>query len=284
MLFRSEGGGVWRCVGYLPSAGYSGYATLTGVQSSAPIVSVAGGTADAITGTYTPAITALTSGPLLVRAGFANATTTPTFTPNSGVIAAKTIVKGANAALAAGDIAGAGHWIELQYDSTLDKWVLQNPATGVSVVAGVPTVNGRTGAVTTIVSAARLVKQRTAYDLTGIPSWAKRVTVMLNNATTSASSPLRFQLGDSGGIETTGYNGATWIYNASTYYSGGIDLYNGSSSNGQEVKFTLDLQDSATNTWGVSLVGGFRTVNQVDRKSTRLNSSHIPLSRMPSSA
>ena len=227
------------------------------------IVSVAGGTADAITGTYTPAITALTSGPLLVRAGFANATTTPTFTPNSGVIAAKTIVKGANAALAAGDIAGAGHWIELQYDSTLDKWVLQNPATGVSVVAGVPTVNGRTGAVTTIVSAARVALSGTAYDLTGIPSWAKRVTVMLNNATTSASSPLRFQLGDSGGIETTGYNGATCIYNASTSYSGGIDLYNGSSSNGQEVKFTLDLQDSATNTWGVSLVGGFRTVNQV---------------------
>jgi hypothetical protein len=34
--------------------------------------------------------------------------------------------------LVAGDIAGAGHWIELQYDSTLDKWALQNPATGVT--------------------------------------------------------------------------------------------------------------------------------------------------------
>ena len=34
--------------------------------------------------------------------------------------------------MAAGDIAGAGHWIELQYDLTLDKWVLLNPATGVS--------------------------------------------------------------------------------------------------------------------------------------------------------
>ena len=29
---------------------------------------------------------------------------------------------------------------------------------------------------------------------------------------------------------------------------------------------------------------GFRVANYLDRKSTRLNSSHIPLSRMPSSA
>ena len=30
--------------------------------------------------------------------------------------------------MVAGDIAGAGHWLELQYNSTLDKWVLKNPA------------------------------------------------------------------------------------------------------------------------------------------------------------
>ena len=32
------------------------------------------------------------------------------------------------------------------------------------------------------------------------------------------------------------------------------------------------------------IVGGWNYTNSVDRKSTRLNSSHIPLSRMPSSA
>lgn len=108
------------------------------VQNNSAIASVAGGTADAITATYTPAVTALTNGmSLYVRAGSANATTTPTFTPASGTIPAKTIVKGASAALAVGDIAGGGHWIELQYDLTLDKWVLQNPATGVtSTVVG----------------------------------------------------------------------------------------------------------------------------------------------------
>lgn len=99
-----------------------------GLQGCYFNISAAGGTADAITGSYTPGITELINGmALYVRAGSANATTTPTFTPNSEAIAAKTIVKGAGSALAAGDIAGGGHWIELQYDAILDKWVLLNP-------------------------------------------------------------------------------------------------------------------------------------------------------------
>lgn len=105
---------------------------ITDYQKAAAITSAAGGTADAITATFTPPIAALTNGmKLYVRAGYANATTTPTFTPNSGVIVAKSIVKGAGAALSASDIAGGGYWLELQYDGPLDKWVLLNPANGV---------------------------------------------------------------------------------------------------------------------------------------------------------
>ena len=88
----------------------------------------AGGTADAITGTYTPAPTSVTDGDLFfVRASAANATTTPTFTPNSGVVTARTIVKGANTALAAGDINGDGHEIILRYRASDTKYVLLNP-------------------------------------------------------------------------------------------------------------------------------------------------------------
>lgn len=91
-------------------------------------VAHAAGTADALTAAFTPAPHAWPDGvPFFVRAASANATTTPTFTPNSGTLTAKTIVKGANVALAAGDIAGAGQWLILQYDATLDKVVLLNP-------------------------------------------------------------------------------------------------------------------------------------------------------------
>jgi hypothetical protein len=45
----------------------------------------------------------------------------------------------------------------------------------------------------------------TSIDFTSIPSWVKRVTVMLNGVSTNGSSVIQVQLGDSGGIETTGY-------------------------------------------------------------------------------
>lgn len=100
-------------------------------------IASAGGTVDAITAAISPAPRTWEAGvPFFIRAAGANATTTPTFTPNSGTLAAKTIVKGANAALVAGDISGAGHWLMMQYDATLDKVVLLNPAYGVNSTGG----------------------------------------------------------------------------------------------------------------------------------------------------
>ena len=104
------------------------------IQAAFNTAVVAAGTADALTGAFSPAIAALPAAPgtlsALVRAGSANATATPTFKADDTT--AKTIIKGNNLPLVAGDIAGAGHWLDLQYDATLDKWVLQNPATGIS--------------------------------------------------------------------------------------------------------------------------------------------------------
>lgn len=95
-----------------------------------------GGTADAITASYSIPLTALVDGQLCyVRATAANTTTTPTFSPSG--ITARTIVKNGNAALAAGDIAGDGHELILRYRLSDTKWELLNPA-----VTGVPTITG----------------------------------------------------------------------------------------------------------------------------------------------
>ncbi len=106
------------------------------VRNQSAAIASATGSADALVGAYTPAVPALANGlTLYLRAASANATTTPSFTPNSVLpITVKTIVKGNGLALVPGDIAGAGHWLELQYDLTLDKWVLLNPATGTATV------------------------------------------------------------------------------------------------------------------------------------------------------
>lgn len=105
-------------------------------QKAAPISAAAGGTVDAITGNFTPVVAGLANHMLLiVRASGANTSITPSFTPAPGTISAKTIVKGHNLPLVAGDISGAGFRMALQYDQPLDKWVLLNPATGVTAAA-----------------------------------------------------------------------------------------------------------------------------------------------------
>lgn len=45
----------------------------------------------------------------------------------------------------------------------------------------------------------------TSIDFTGIPSWAKRITVMFNGVSTNGTSNLLIQVG-SGSVTTTGYN------------------------------------------------------------------------------
>ena len=46
----------------------------------------------------------------------------------------------------------------------------------------------------------------TSIDFTGIPSWVKRITVLLNGVSFATSSNIIVQLGTSGGVEATGYS------------------------------------------------------------------------------
>lgn len=47
----------------------------------------------------------------------------------------------------------------------------------------------------------------TSIDFTSIPSWVKRVTVILSDVSTNGTSQYICQIGDSGGIENSGYTG-----------------------------------------------------------------------------
>ncbi|MHA3052540.1 hypothetical protein [Acinetobacter sp. ANC 4640] len=191
---------------FIPNSGI----LVGGLQNNLCNSSVAGGTSDALTGSYNPGITSLPSAgngvlTLYLRAASANTTATPTFTPNSGVITAKTIVKGAGSALVAGDIAGGGHWIELQYDATLDKWVLLNPATGVSATQA------------SVAGAFSNLKISTV----GISNYNSVITansVVLKNS--AGNSYLAQSVNATGNINTVGANGldtgtlalSTWYY------------------------------------------------------------------------
>ena len=54
---------------------------------------------------------------------------------------------------------------------------------------------------------------------TGIPSWAKRITVVLADVSTSGTSRVQIQLGTSTGYLTTGYTTTYGGFNASTQTS-----------------------------------------------------------------
>jgi hypothetical protein len=52
---------------------------------------------------------------------------------------------------------------------------------------------------------------QTSVDFTSIPSWVKRITVMFNAVSLSGTAYMQVQLGDSGGVEITGYTGSVTI-------------------------------------------------------------------------
>ena len=76
----------------------------------------------------------------------------------------------------------------------------------------VPTANIANGAVTPVklsqpftLATSVASTSGTAIDFTGIPSWARRVTVLIAGISTNGSSSMQVQLGTSGGFETSSY-------------------------------------------------------------------------------
>ena len=98
----------------------------------------------------------------------------------------------------------------------------------------------------------------TVIDFTGIPSWAKRITVMFKGVSTSgASTPWLIQLGDSGGVEITGYlatSSRIVVAAVSTLAStAGFPItVDNTAANTCHGSMTITLLDLSTNSWVAS--------------------------------
>lgn len=66
-------------------------------------------------------------------------------------------------------------------------------------------LNGTTANVPLVQGTAQVPTSGTAIDFTGIPIWAKRITVALGGVSLSGTANLLVQIGTSGGIEITSY-------------------------------------------------------------------------------
>ena len=98
----------------------------------------------------------------------------------------------------------------------------------------------------------------TAIDFTGIPSWAKRVTVMLDGVSWAANPGRpRIRLGSAGGLETTGYSTAAVLISgasaSASAFSDGVYLSNSISFDASSTFSGTAIFTNVTgNTWTVS--------------------------------
>jgi hypothetical protein len=103
------------------------------------------------------------------------------------------------------------------------------------------------------VSAGPFAPGTTAIDYTSIPSWVKRITVIFAGLSTSGSNLIDIQLGDSGGIETSGYSGSQGNIisgvGTSNYGGDAFEVRYFSSAVSYSGQFVLTLVDPAVNTW-----------------------------------
>jgi len=103
------------------------------------------------------------------------------------------------------------------------NWVSAASASGTpNAIGQVPfSTNGTTYTPTLKITAMTAVTSTsgTAIDFTGIPSWVKRITVMLNGVSLSSTSALLVQLGTSSGVTTSGYSAYSAIFGSTSFTS-----------------------------------------------------------------
>ena len=97
----------------------------------------------------------------------------------------------------------------------------------------------------------------TSIDFTGIPSWVKKITVMFSGVSTNGTSIIQIQLGDSGGIENTGYLGSGCYVQTSTTAANSITSGFVASNNVAATTIihgfaVISLVDSSANKWSFS--------------------------------
>lgn len=228
----------------------------------------AGGTADAITATFSPNVTALTDGLRVRVTGLSsNASTTPTLA--AGTTAATTIKNPDGTAISVGQI-GPEH--DFIYSAALTGWLIQSPpfasttrpgiselATEAEVQTGtdparVPSVDSmRKGLI--VNGALVSTTSGTSKNVTGIPAWAKEIDIFSMAVGINGTEQIELRIGPSGGVVATGYTATVFMSLNANNGQGlssttGFPLIAAVGINAIVTgHITLRLVDAATNLW-----------------------------------
>jgi len=136
-----------------------------------------------------------------------------------------------------------------------------------SITVSAPDVSGSntqtlaavTGTLAPIVSDTVKTATGSSVEFTGIPSWAKRITVIFYDLSTTSTNAPRVQLGTASSYETSGYSTGATAVSGGPVWGGGsnIDgfLLSGQVAVGTELSGTLVLVNPTGNVWVASLAG-----------------------------
>lgn len=236
----------------------------TSAQAQSATAFTTGGSSTAFTLTPTPAITANTTGQRFRVAFHAASGATPTLAV-SGQTAKNLKYKdpaGAKQAITATQV--PINWrSDVEYDGT--DWVVLQPVDVMTATVGgkVPTPPNTTttflrgdATFSTPITLGTPVASTsgTSVNFTGIPPGTKRVTVMFDGVSTGGTALPTMQIGDSGGLEATGYissclQGATDLVTSTTNFP--LMSYRDSAAEAYSGVITLTLMNSSLNTWAL---------------------------------
>ena len=196
-------------------------------------IATVGGTGNAITLTPSPSVTGHATGHRVVF--IATAANTGAVTLTVSGLGGKSLLKNAGSNLVTGDIL-IGSVVEAIYDGT--RYMMTNGAANSTQLDSVFRVAGSSDAtkllafevdgLTTGTTRTVTVPDRsftlgitlateqastsgTTIDFTSIPAGTRRITIMLADVTRSGTSNILVQLGDAGGIETSGYSNVSSV-------------------------------------------------------------------------
>jgi len=166
--------------------------------------------------------------------------------------------------------AGDGFRFEVQSIGTSENFIQINP-NGAELINGASTldINQGKGAIIwcdgtawhAIVTARGITlateqpsTSGTSIDFTGIPAGTKRITIMFVDVSTSGVSKPYLQLGDAGGIETTGYAASSsnvQSTSSAVLHTTGFAIFSADAANKLGGNIILTLENSTNFTWTV---------------------------------
>lgn len=142
--------------------------------------------------------------------------------------------------------------------STSGSITLSEPAVAGSNTISLPAVTGTVvvaGQNSAITAGTAVSASSTSVDFTSIPSWVKKITVMLSGVSTSGTSNPILQVGTSSGVTTSGYVGTGSECGSSTNatsFTAGFGIRSALSTNTIQGIITLCCLNSSTNVWVAS--------------------------------